>query len=381
MKKQHRVIIVATTKGSKTPLIITCELKSDVCYISIRGYIHQWTTASSVDVEKTIIAFKEKGAKKAELYINSEGGSVFEANEIRNLVEDNFSEENVKVKVGALAASAATTFLTKYKASGKTNSQFMIHKPSMYATGNEDQIVRQLKLLKDLTSQYRKEYAAKMGITEEEVEEMWKADYWMTAKEAKEKGLIDSIENEEEDIDPESMMRLVASGAPEIPEQKKSKPHTMKVELSILAVQIGLPADATQEQVDARLTALKATEIEAKNLKDSAEENEKNNKAARIKALLDGAEKDKKITAEQRPHFEKMAGDNIEACEALIKTMTAVTAISKQIDPKNPEASTKGQEKWTFEDYQKHPKAWATLEKDHPEKAKELIDAHYQDID
>ena len=356
-------------------LQITCALKGDTAYIS------KWTSASSTDVYVSIKDYKAKGATNAEVYVNSEGGSVFEAEEIINLLNDNFGRENVTVKVGALAASAGTAFCTEFHTVAKANSQFMIHKPKVFAEGSEDELENTLKLIKDVTARYRGRYAKKMGITEDQVDALWaKGDYWMTATEAKDQGLIDEIEDGEEKIDAESRLRLAACGAPNIPKPQKQKtiiPDT-DMKLPELAASLGLPLSASQEQVDQRIKELKKSETDLTALKQSNSQKEKAEKAQKVKALLDKAEKDRKITGEQRGHYQKLAEADYDSCAAILEDMPTIEALSGRINPTGKSVA-KGRENWTYADYQKNPKAWVEFEKNNPEKAQELIEAHYKE--
>lgn len=372
---KNRILITASL-GNKIPLEITAVKKGAVAFISIKGHIHEWGKASSLEFEKTVKEIKQDGAVDAELYINSAGGSCFEANEILNIIKDNFT--NVKIRVGALAASAATYFLTQFPASAKKNSQFMIHKPMMGTHGNEDEIESNLKLLKNLTADYKKAYSKKMGITEDEVEELWaKGDFWMTAQEAKKKGLIEEIEDEEEQIDATARLQLVACGAPIIPKSENTKTKIERMELSVLAVQLGLPSTATQAEVDAKLKQVTADAAQVQSLVQAKAEQEKAAKAASVKALLDGAEKDKKITADQRPQWEQLANANLEQATAVIGSLKSIEAVSSQLNPGAAAAQTAEQAKWTYADYQQNdPEAFEKLPE---EKQTALIDAYYKE--
>jgi ATP-dependent protease ClpP protease subunit len=376
MNMVKNALQIVSSSSNKTPLEITAVKKGNTAYIGIKGSIYSWNKASSMDVEAAIKGFKKDGATNAEVYINTPGGDVFEANEIVNLIKDNFTA--VKIRVGAVAASAGSYFLTQWHSTAKRNSQFMIHKPMGNPSGNEDEIEAELKLIKNITQDYKTAYATKMGITEAEVEKLWvKGDYWMTAKEALKKGLIDAIENEDEKIDASARMLLVACGAPNIPKIENNQNQNKHMELSVLAVQLGLPSTATQAEVDAKIKALQDSAAKADGLVQAAADQEKANKAAKVKALLDGAEKDKKITAEQRPQLEKMAEANYEAAESFISGMKSITAISEGLDPGLTAEGEKGREKWTFADYQE--KAPEAFEKLADAKQKELIDAHYKE--
>jgi ATP-dependent Clp protease, protease subunit len=368
--------IEATGSVQGAPLEITAVKKDKTAYIGIKGSIYRWNTASSFDVETVIKGYKADGITKAQIYINTIGGDVFEASEIVNLIKDNFTD--VKIIVGAVAASAGTYFLTQWHSTAKRNSQFMIHKPMGNPSGNEDEIEAGLKLIKNITQDYKAAYASKMGITEDEVEKLWaKGDYWMTAKEALKLKLIDAIDDEDEKIDASARMLLVACGAPRIPKIENNQNQNKHMELSVLAVSIGLPSTATQAEVDAKLAQLVKSAATAEGLVLAAATKEASEKTAKVKALLDGAEKDKKITAEQRPQLETLANADYASAESFIGGMKSITAISEGLNPGKTGEGEKGREAWTYADYQeKDQKAFEALD----EKVQgSLIDAHYKE--
>lgn len=370
------------------PLAIMVTSKAKLCIIAISGRIAEWTNANSTRLGADIKAAIAAGADSCQIYVNSVGGNVFEANEIINLIEDNFESDNITVKVGALCASAGTIFPAKYHATGKPNSQFMIHKPKMGVGGNEDEIEANLKLLKNLTSQYKTMYATKFGITEDAVEALWaKGDYWMDAKAALKMGLLNAIEKEDEKIDAAMHLQLVACGAPQTykPEgttHKHENPKPIKMELSVLAVTLGLPADATQAVVDAKLAEVQALAATAASLKQAAEDKSAAEITGKIKALLDQAEIDKKITASVRGNYEAIGQNSFENLEAILKTVAPVRALSNQLEGGGPDVDASGNDysKFTFADYQeKAPEAYLALMESDPKKAEALKNAHYKD--
>jgi ATP-dependent protease ClpP protease subunit len=373
----NRFKIIATS-GSKVPLEITAVKKGATAFIVIKGSIYSWSTASSYDVSKVVKDFVKEGAVNADVYVSSGGGDCFEAQEILNIIADNFKAENVKIRVGAVAASSATRFLTEYYTVAKKNSKFMIHKPMGNPSGNEDQIESGLKVIKDMTLEYKKAYASKMNKTEDEVEQLWaKGDYWMTAQEAKDFGLIDEIEDEEEKIDATAHFQLVACGAPNIPKIENTKTNIKSMELSVLAAKLGLPASATEAQVNAKLDQVTASAATAEGLVQAAANQKKADKSAKVKALLDGAEQSKKITAEQRPQWELIAEGNLEAATTALGGLKSITAISEELTPGANAAQTAAQAAWTYADYlEKDQEAFEKL----PEaKQTALVNAHYKE--
>ena len=360
-----------------TPLVVAITAKNKIAYISITGRINRWNKASSADVESRIREYKDKKITTAEIYLNTEGGNVFEANEILNLIDDNF--ETITVKVGALCASAGTSFVTKYYTTAKRNSQFMIHKPSAYIEGNEDEIKASLKMLTNVTAQYKSDYAKKMGITLSAVEDMWaKGDYWMTAKEALKKGLIDAIDDKDAPIDASAVAQLTACGAPTIPKietEHKSKPELMD-KMKLIAL-LGLPADATDAQIEAavKANAVAAASVDA--MKLTAAATEKAQKDAKVIALLDGAEKDKKITPAQRAQYKNLADADFDSTAAVIKGMQPIGSIADQLEGKKGGDLKAAHKDWKYEDYQKNDtKAFEALSE---EKQKQLVEASYKD--
>jgi hypothetical protein len=146
------------------------------------------------------------------------------------------------------------------------------------------------------------------------------------------------------------------------------------MELSVLAVQLGLPSTATQAEVDAKLKELQTKASTADGLVQAAADQKEAQKKAQKKTLLDAAEKDKKISAKQRPHLETL---EVEALTAVLEGMKPITAISEGIDPKGTGTDEKGRESWTYADYlEKAPEAFEKLE---DSVQKSLIDAHYKE--
>lgn len=359
--------------SKKSKLRITCAAQDGVAHIGISGHIYsESTNASSAALSKQLKTVS-KNASKAVVRIHTPGGDVFEAAEIYNLIDDSF--EDVQIIAGALVASAGTYFLTKWPSTAKANSMFMIHKPSGGAWGNEDDLESRLGLLKTLTADYRSSYAAKMDITEDEVDALWeKGDHWLTAKEALAAGLIDEIEKKKAAITPESYMDMVACGCPSA-EQYKPKINTQDMNLAKTAQLVGLPESATEAEVTAKIKELQQSQGAPSEIQEAVDKVTAMHEAT-IKKYLDGAEASKKINAEQRKSFETLATIDFPKVTAIIDAMPEGGApISEQLQGKKP----KPEEERTYAWYQQNPKAWAELEANDPEKAEALAEAHYEE--
>lgn len=352
------------------PLKLSVEAKGDTANISIIGAIYNFHNNSQwfrAEIEKV----KKDGAKNVDLYINTPGGDVFEANEIGNII-DSF-EGDINGQGGALVASAGTYIASKCKTfEMPENGKYMYHKPFGRIEGNEDEVTSKLELLKSLTSDYRKTYAEQTIHSETEIEKNWvKGDVWLSATQAQKQGFITSVKKKVK-LTAEDASLIAACGAPNVPKiQNTNKTETKNMELSVLAVKIGLPSTATQTQVDAKLDQLQKDASTAQGLVQAEADREKADKAAKKKAVLDKAEQEKKITAEQRPHLEGM---EIKALESFLAVQKTMAAISAQLDTQGKTTTRKN---WTYADYvEQDAEAFEKL----PEALQqELINAHYKE--
>ena len=367
-------------------IVLTAEVKNKVAYLSIEGHIYEWGSASARSFKNAIKDLKTKSSK-TEIYINSPGGSCFEINEMANIVKKVYGASNVDIEVGALAASAATYFLAgfrKGKRRAKRNSQFMIHRPMSGFSGNAPQIRSKLVLLDNLEEDYRTEYAAAFGKTPKEIDSLWENDYWMNAEQALKLGLISEIEDEDEEIDASTRLLMVACGAPVIPEAKATptinNTETIDMDSKLLAAKLGLPSEATEAQINAALDAQKTKADTAEGLQSQLEAQEEETATARVKALLDQAELDKKITPQVRASYEALAKTDYAQVETIVKALTPIAKIEVNGKAKgNAGASaemTAEQKEWTYKDFAENdPEAFAALDEATQEK---LIEAHHK---
>ncbi len=371
--------VFAEASKHQQELLISAITNGVVGYLVIDGGIDDWGENNSSLFRKNVNSLKSNGAKTVELKLNTKGGDVFAAREIVNILTDTFEADNVKVRIGALAASAGTYITSKFYTTAKYNSQLMIHKPSTVIAGNEDDIESSLKLLRDATKDYIEAYVLKTGKSEAEIKALFdKGDYWMTAKEALKEGFIDEIENQPAKITQSTKAMLVACGAPKILTVTKTT-NIKNMDKELLIASLGLPADATEAQILAKINELKISAQSVADIKAEAARKEKEAKQANIKALLDAAEKDKKFEAKLRPHYEKMLEADFDSTKAVIDAMPSIGgAPSNDIESNTAAAGVAAKHKgWTYEDFaEKDPEAFKKL----PEATqKKLIDAHFTD--
>lgn len=335
--------------------------------IRIVDMISMSTNSSAERIRAIVDDFINNGIESADVYINSRGGSTIEAVEIANEL-DRLPE--VIITVGAVAASAATYLMAKFKSRAYSNSQFMIHRPKGNLSGDLPSIQADLKLLENTTQDYKDAYALKMKKTPEEIEAYFaKGDYWMTAKEAKSIGLLDEIIASKEQITAEDVDLLTAYGAPIIPKVKANTNTEMDKNAIIAA--LGLPADATDAQIVAAAQKAKSDADTAATLKADAEKSKKD----QVEAVVNQAITDKKITADQKDNYMSLGVADPDKIKAVLEALPPVQ--KPEIDP-TASAGAKGRDKWTMEDYQdKDPEALAEMMTKDPEAFKKLEDDYF----
>lgn len=336
--------------------------------IKIVDRISEYTQSSSVSIKTIVEDFLKTGVTEVEVYMNSAGGSCFEATEMCN---DLKRLSKVKLKIGAVAASAATYFMTQFESEAYPNSQIMIHRPKLGTYGDIIGIKADLRLLENTTDDYKKAYATKMGKTEDEIESFFaQGDYWMTANEAKALGLLDVILGQTEEVTAESIKILEAVAAPIIPEIKKTN-QIEQMERKQLLSRLKLSADATDAEIE---TALETLEAKASRT-ETLEANAKAQKEALAEALVSGAILSKKITADQKDNYMKLANADFDGTKAIIDGMQGVVKASTELEA---HANGASRENWTLEDYQtKDPNALLELMQKDPEKFKKLEAAYF----
>lgn len=363
-------------------LSITVTAQGNKAQIRITGIIAEWSnTSNATKFKEQIDDLLAKGITEVELYLRTEGGDVFEANDIANEIKR--FPGTITGTGGALVASAGTYLAVCCSTfSMPTNGQFMIHRPSSFAMGNIDEHESSLKLLRNLTDQYRTAYAAKTGLTEDEVEELWKGDYWMNAQEALDKKFIDSIIEETEPIDSKSIEAIkgiyknVPTALLSITPTSLNNDNQMSNILKNLCVVLALADNTTDAEVVTMVTALKAKADQADNYKKQLETINSERESEKIKAMLDTAIENKQIVASERTHLEKLAQSDFASVQAMINARPKVTTVSTVVtDSADP---TEDRSKWDYKEWaMKDPKALAKMATDDEPRFSKLFQAHY----
>ena len=150
-------------------------------------------TANTLQAQLLYLDSVDSG-KDISIYINSPGGSVYAGLGIYDTMQ--FISSDVSTICTGMAASMASVLLvagTQGKRFGLNHSRVMIHQPMGGAQGQASDIeitAREImKLKKEL-------YGIISEHSHADFDKVWKdsdRDYWMTAQEAKEYGMIDEV--------------------------------------------------------------------------------------------------------------------------------------------------------------------------------------------
>ncbi|MTH55708.1 ATP-dependent Clp endopeptidase proteolytic subunit ClpP [Bacillus mangrovi] len=183
-------VVEQTKHGERSYDIYSRLLKDRIIMISDEMNDH---TANSAVAQMLFLA-SEDPEKDISLYINSPGGSVTAGFAIIDTMD--YIQPDVKTICIGMAASMGAMLLLSGK-EGKRyalpNSEVMIHQPLGGARGQASDIEITAKRLLHTRQMLNEKIAAKTGQPVEKVARDADRDYYMTAKEALEYGIVDEI--------------------------------------------------------------------------------------------------------------------------------------------------------------------------------------------
>jgi ATP-dependent Clp protease protease subunit len=184
------IVVEQTNRGERSYDIYSRLLKDRIIFLS--GQIDDYT--ANLIVAQMIFLEAEDPDKDIYMYINSPGGSVSAGMAIYDTMQ--YVKCDVSTICIGMAASMGAFLLnagTKGKRKALPNSEIMIHQPLGGAQGQATDIeiqARQILKIKDKLSQIM---AEKTGRDIEELRKDMERDFYMSAEEAKEYGIIDEV--------------------------------------------------------------------------------------------------------------------------------------------------------------------------------------------
>lgn len=183
-------VVEQTSRGERSYDIFSRLLNDRIVMLS--GEVND--EMASTIVAQLLFLESQDAEKDIQLYINSPGGSVTSGLAIYDTMR--YIKPDVSTICIGMAASMGA-FLLSSGAKGKRialpNSEIMIHQPSGGSQGQASDIKIQAEHILSTKKRLNKILAANTGKPIEQVEIDSDRDNFMTAEEAKEYGLIDSI--------------------------------------------------------------------------------------------------------------------------------------------------------------------------------------------
>jgi len=202
-------VIEKTSRGEQGYDIYSRLLKDRIVFIGTAIDDH---VANAV-IAQLLFLQMDDGKKDINVYINSPGGSVTAGLAIYDTMQ--FMTCNVNTYCIGMAASMGAVLLcagTKGKRYALPNSDIMIHQVSGGAQGTASDVERTVEFMYKLKKRLIKILALHSGKSEEQVKLDSDRDYYMSATEAMEYGLVDEVIK--------SRRELPAEAKPELAEGK-----------------------------------------------------------------------------------------------------------------------------------------------------------------
>jgi ATP-dependent Clp protease protease subunit len=198
------VVVEQTGRGERSYDIYSRLLKDRIVFI---GTPIDDLVANLV-VAQMLFLQMEDPKRDINLYINSPGGSVTAGLAIYDTMQ--FVTCDVATYCVGVAASMGAVLLTagtKGKRYALPNSDIMIHQVSGGAQGTASDVERTVEYMFRLKKRLIKIMAHHTGKPEDRIKEDSDRDYWITAEEAKEYGLVDEVVKSRKDIPAEALAR------------------------------------------------------------------------------------------------------------------------------------------------------------------------------
>lgn len=144
------------------------------------------------DINKAI---EEANGDSIEVYVNSPGGIIEAGSEIYTMLRAYKGDVKIYI-VGEACSAASVIAMARYSEMSPT-ALMMVHCVSSGISGNHSTMEKMAEVLRTADDALSNAYIAKTGMSKEEVLSMMEAETWLTAEQAKEKGLIDGVMFEE----------------------------------------------------------------------------------------------------------------------------------------------------------------------------------------
>ena len=191
------MVVEQTGRGERSYDIYSRLLKDRIIFIGTPIDDH----IANLVIAQMLFLQMEDAKKDMHIYINSPGGSVTAGLAIYDTMQ--FVTCDVNTYCMGMAASMGAVLLcagTKGKRYALPNSDIMIHQVSGGAQGQASDVERQVEFMFKLKRRLESIIAHHTGKPVEQVHKDADRDYYMSAEEAKEYGLVDEVVKSRKEI-------------------------------------------------------------------------------------------------------------------------------------------------------------------------------------
>jgi len=347
MKKGYKVVI---------------NNQSNTATIYIYGAINDWDISALTFVQeyKTLL----QNHPRVDVRENCPGGSVFEGLPIFNCIKSD--NANAHLYVDGLAASMGFMVAMAFKKENRHINKYakcMSHKVTGQAEGSAQQIKKYAEMMESLDNDFVSILVADTGKSKNEVIKTYLqegVDNWMTAQECVDAGLFADIYEGDSALVPSNLApAAIAAFFNQEPNLENNMKNLALIVAAFAAANIALPQDATEEMVLAKIKELLAgkkltdekvqeltSQLAAANTKLEAA------KVAEINNMIDAAEKAKKITANMKENYLKLAKADFDSCKKILDEMKPYESVQNILNNSTAQIDEKRKD-WSFSDWQK----------------------------
>jgi ATP-dependent Clp protease protease subunit len=205
------MVIEQTGRGERSYDIYSRLLKDRIVFIGTAIDDH----VANLVVAQMLFLQMEDPKRDINIYINSPGGSVTAGLAIYDTMQ--YVTCDVATYCVGVAASMGAILLTagtKGKRYALPNSDIMIHQVSGGAQGTASDVERTVEYMYKLKKRLISILAHHTGKTNEQIQADSDRDYWITAQQAKDYGLVDEVVKSRKDVAPEQLPAVAEAALP-----------------------------------------------------------------------------------------------------------------------------------------------------------------------
>lgn len=345
---------------------------------------------AGLDIDANVVVaeieqLRKQGCRNFRFYVNSEGGEVVQGCALFNYLDR--TDIDVEWVIDGLAASMMAMLITnpRHKVTAARYAKLMYHRVQGSVYGNSAEVRSMAEMIDKFETSLIEMMARRMNEPVDQVRQEFFSDgldHWMTAEEARKRGLVDSVIDGRNIAEPASDIKSAKAVFDFYNKQLSNiiKPSNMdrakiasllnKQEKDIETDEALVAAVEAQANENASLR----NELTAEKQKSATLEGQvKAMNADKVKQLVDNAIAAKKIGEDERETYTQLATNDFAMAEKILGKMQGVTSVVDQLQKPAVNEAEKG---WTFDDYHKHGKL-ENLKKDNPQRYSDLFEAKF----